>query len=197
MVYETYETDAFSLSARNLSEGNRLFNLFTRDFGLVRALAQNIRGEKSKLRYSLQVFSRSEVALVRGKEYWRVIGAKNANHFFVDFKGDVEKMSLIKHLLDLVSRLVQGEGANRLLFLILENTLRFLAEEKPGESFLKHLELVTVARMLFALGYFSPAPEYRVFFRDSEISKEILEGIAPLEKKLLTDINAALSESHL
>ncbi len=196
MVYETYETRAFVLAAHDVSESNRVFSLFTRDFGLVRAHAQSVRAEKSKLRFHLQVFSSVDVSLVRGKEYWRVVGAKESVHFFDLFRNDRAKISFLRHMFDLLIRMVHGEGAQAYVFTTLENAVAALSELESALS-LKQLELLTVSRILRSLGYFSVRSEYDLLFADAAITPAILGSVAREERRLLTDINSALRESHL
>ena len=197
MTYETYETEAFVISARDVKEGNRIFNLFTNEFGLVWALAQNVRADKSKIRYNLQVLSKTEVSLVRGREYWRVVGAKNADNLFSEFKNSQENTKLLARFFSLLSRLVQGEGKNAYLFATLDGIIEELRSTKVPSQTLKHLELLTVSRMLQALGYFSEPTRYKKFFVDTRFDSKTLDDVASLESELLADINLALHESHL
>ena len=57
------------LSERPKKEADRVYNILTRDLGLVRAHAIGVRREESKLRGALEPYSLSSVSLVRGKEH--------------------------------------------------------------------------------------------------------------------------------
>ncbi len=197
MTYEIYETKAFVLSAHNTGEGNRLFYLLTEDLGLVKAVAQNIRAEKSKLRYNLQANSSLEVSLVRGREYWRIIGAKNGKHFFYLFKNDLEKLHLLNRLFSLLSRMIQGEGGNNYLFGTMEGAVKSLEDNLVSESYVRCVEILAVSRILWSLGYFSEPARYRIFFSDTSFDSKILNSVVPIEKSFLADINTAIHESHL
>lgn len=197
MIYETYETDAFVLSAHNVGEGNRFFYLFTKEFGLVKATAQSVRVEKSKLRYNLQPFSRAQVSLVRGKEQWRVVGAEGAQHFFVSFSGNTEAQQLLRHLFDLVIRLVHGEGVHPYTFDTLGEVSGVLLRGDVTKEDLKPLELISVARILFELGYFSPKEYAAHIFEDTRFSHDTLLSITTNREMLVRDINASLEETHL
>jgi hypothetical protein len=72
-MYKIYETKGYVLSSIPSGEADRLLNVFTKELGLVRAKAQGIRYEKSKLRFSTQDFSEVNISLVRGKGYWRLV----------------------------------------------------------------------------------------------------------------------------
>lgn len=197
MVYETYETDAYVLSAHNVSEGNRLFILLTKDFGLLRAHAQSVRSEKSKLRYNLQVFSKTAISLVRGKEYWRIVGAKDAEHFFVSFKEKSDSARLLRQIFNLLLRLIQGEGRNEYLFSVIDELVLHLTKQTEDQTAYKGIELITVARILYALGYFSKGRDYEKLLTSTDLSNTRVAEILPLEKDLVQKINTALKESHL
>ena len=75
MLHHIYHTEGFVLSGQSVGEANKYFRIFTKDFGMVGAMAQGIRLLQSKLRYSLQDYSYSKISLVRGKQVWRIVGA--------------------------------------------------------------------------------------------------------------------------
>ena len=197
MTYEIYETKAFVLSAHNMGEGNRLFYLLTENLGLVKAVAQNVRAEKSKLRYNLQSHSYLQVSIVRGREYWRIVGAKNSEHFFYLFKNDLEKLRLLNRIFSLLSRMIQGEGGNSYLFGTMESVVNALKDDLVSESRAKYIEILTVSRILWSLGYFSSPARYEIFFSDTSFDSKILKSVIPIEKSFLADINTAIHESHL
>ena len=74
-MYQKYNTEALILGSWESGESDRVFALFTRDFGLVRARATAVRAERSKMRYALQSYAHANVSLVRGKRGWRLAGA--------------------------------------------------------------------------------------------------------------------------
>ena len=74
-MYQKYHTDAIVLKSYESGESDRVFALYTHDFGLVYARATSIRSEKSKMRYALQTCARAHVSLVKGKNGWRLAGA--------------------------------------------------------------------------------------------------------------------------
>src|SRR5665213_2708544 len=75
-MYQKYHTEALVLGSRESGEADKVFALFTRDFGLVRARASSVRSESSKMRYALQKYSRASISLVRGKRGWRILDTR-------------------------------------------------------------------------------------------------------------------------
>lgn len=195
-MYEVYETDAYILSGSPRGEGDMFFHLYTKDFGQILVSAKNIRSEKSKLRFNLQPFSRAHISLVRGREYWRVVGARDAEHFFVLFAGRKEREALVRKLFDLISRLVHGEGANIELFRTLESLHKALVEIKKEDA-LRGIELVTLARLLHALGYFKKEGRFSFLREEAPIAPHDIECAQANEKELVLSINNAIKESQL
>jgi len=79
-MYQKYYTEALVLGSREYGEADRVFALYTKDFGLVWARASAVRSETSRMRYALQHYARAKAALVRGKRGWRIGGAVAADH---------------------------------------------------------------------------------------------------------------------
>jgi recombinational DNA repair protein (RecF pathway) len=75
MSYEKYTTEAMVLTQVPRGEHDKVYALYTRDFGLVYARASAVRAEKSKMRYALQSHAHARVSLVRGSRGWRAAGA--------------------------------------------------------------------------------------------------------------------------
>jgi DNA repair protein RecO (recombination protein O) len=62
-----YRTQGFVFKRRDLGEADRVFSLFTRDFGRIEVTGKAIRKIVSKLRSGIEMFSLSEVEFVQGK----------------------------------------------------------------------------------------------------------------------------------
>src|SRR3989344_1695592 len=103
-MYQKYYTEALVLGSRERGENDRVFALYTKDFGLVHARASAVRKETSRMRYALQNYSQAHAALVRGKRGWRVGGAIAVR----SAKG--EGAMTFARIARLVLRLVAGEG---------------------------------------------------------------------------------------
>ena len=148
-MYQKYQTDALVLGSRESGENDRVFVLFTREFGLVRARASAVRAEKSRMRYALQNYSRANAALVRGKRGWRLAGALPVKSAVGDRRG----VAAFARISELTVRLVHGEEKNDYLFAALTEAHDCLMQEKC-EAF-GTIEIVCVARILYTLGYLS------------------------------------------
>lgn len=192
-MHHIYHTDAFVLKTLPTGEDSKTLFLYTRELGLVRARAQGIRKISSKLRYTLQEYSRANVDLVRGKEIWRVTTASPlSSHSEIRRTPSAEK--IIARMHSLLVRLVTGEEANEEIFSILVRAHDMLGEREHSSEEYRAVELLFAARILTALGYLT---------RGSLSENAGTSGI-PIElsdiayqHRLIRDINQALSESQL
>ncbi len=193
-MHTILETDCFVLKSSSQGEANKQLDIFTRDFGMLRATAQGLRYLKSKLRYSLTDFSLAHVSLVRGKELWRIISAtKNA-----DVSADIsskEAREALYRIFALLRRLLQGEEAHPALFDALQNM--FLVLKDAPEGRISAIEELSVLRILFLLGYVKDDPTLRTFVDTIELSDDILKRSVDSRKMMILEINRALKASHL
>src|SRR3989338_7166326 len=190
-MYQKYQTDALVLGFRESGEADRLYSLFTKDFGLVRARATSVRKEKSKMRYALQNYARTDVSLVRGKHGWRGAGASARGRMMSDTKG----IAAYARITELTLRLVHGEEKNDFLFATLAEAHDTLVRESV--SAWATVEIVCVARVLFALGYLSAEALETALFTHTAYGDTHLQEAEGLKDKLLSSINKAIAETHL
>lgn len=190
-MYQKYQTDAIVLGSRETGENDRVFVLFTREFGLVRARASAVRTEHSRMRYALQNYARANAGLVRGKRGWRMAGAlavKNAH-------GDPKGVAAFARIAELTKRLVHGEEKNDFLFAVLAETHDALMRDQVESS--ATIEIVCVARVLFALGYLSSEALETALFTHTAYTGEHLLEAETMRDTLLSSINKAIAETHL
>jgi hypothetical protein len=74
-VHHVHTTDGFTIGSKPYGEAGKIVFIYTRDLGFLTAIAQGIRLEKSKLRYSIRDYGFASFSLVHGKEFWRIVGA--------------------------------------------------------------------------------------------------------------------------
>lgn len=75
-MYNLYHTDGIVLSASDFGEADRIYNIYTKDFGLAALAAKGIRTEKSKLRAHLGLYSLVRLSFIEGKDYLRLTDAE-------------------------------------------------------------------------------------------------------------------------
>ena len=190
-MYQKYNTEALVLGSRETGESDRVYALFRKDFGLVRARASSVRSEKSLMRYALQNYARANVSLVKGKRGWRAAGAAAIQ----TAHGDVRGIGAFARVSELVLRLVHGEEKSGYLFAALSEAHGALMQEKCDAFGM--IEIVCVARILYTLGYISNEALSTALFTHTAYTGESLLEAETMRDKLLSSINKAIAETQL
>jgi recombinational DNA repair protein (RecF pathway) len=138
MAIEKHTTQTIVIESFDNSEHDRVYKLFTRDFGMITAHAKSIRKLESKLRAHVLPRSMSLVTLVQGREVWRLVGAEQQ-----DVVGDS-----IHEVTTLIKRFVRGEGAHKALY---DRLVQFLKTTTKYEAKLSRVLIYYI--VLVELGY--------------------------------------------
>lgn len=184
MAIEKYTTKAIVIESFDQAEHDRVYKLFTREFGLVMAHAKSVRKLESKLRAHILPRSLSLVTLVQGREVWRLVGAE----------GVVQTGASVQDVAGLLNRFVRGEGSHKTLF---DRLLAFIEHEYGFDKQKGKLLLYYV--LLVELGY----ADARVIGA-KDIKEYIAMDITDLYTHLLlsfdhvrTHVHAVLKEMQL
>jgi len=191
-MYQKYQTEALVLNSYPLGEADKTCVLYTRDFGLIRARVSGVRNEKSKMRYALQHYSRATIGLIRGARGWRLAGAIALE---TPARKDTNGVRVFARISELVAKLVVGEEENPYLYETLSQTHEALMQESCESG--ATIEIVAVARVLYALGYISAEALQTALFTHTAYSIDHLTEAESIRDDLLLSINRALSETHL
>lgn len=190
-MYQKYHTEALVLAARESGESDRALTILTRDFGVVRTRGIGLRSERSKMRFALQSYAHAYVSLIRGKRGWRLAGATAIG----GAASELRAVGAFARIAELVVRLVPGEEHNEYLFDALAEAHRALRE--ASAEAVPTVEIVCVARVLYALGYISAEALETALFTHTSYGDENLQEAEVMKEKLLASINRAISETHL
>ena len=180
-----------------IGEANKQYQILTKDLGLIRASAQGVRLLKSKLRYSLQEFSIGEVSLVRGKEFWRVVGAKKQKNIYEELRASPEKVQVFARVFSLLKRLLRGEDKNELLFLYISQAFYFIEKETVPSILVRNFEYVLVLRILSTLGYLGTSPDTAWCVESPYLDIPLLTRVSEVKPVIVQEINKSLKETQL
>lgn len=106
MAIDKYTTEGIVIEGYDQGEHDRVFKVFTKDFGLLTVHGRSIRKLESKLRAHVLPRSVTRLTIVRGKEVWRLTGAERMVF-------DVPHLPLV---VELIKRFIKGESVNKRLY---------------------------------------------------------------------------------
>jgi recombinational DNA repair protein (RecF pathway) len=200
MSHHIYHTKGIVIEALNVREANKSYWIFTRNLGMILASAQGVRLAVSKLRFSLQPLSITEISLVRGRAGWRVVNAREISNIYWRIKDIPQSVTMSSRVLRLMRRLVTGEEKNEALFDRLFEGLMFLAGDvggvKPTTKQVMNLEFILVLQVLYTLGYFAPPTDLLWCINDT-LSSEMVESMSDFRKEAIIHINSSIKETQL
>lgn len=197
MSYHIYTTRGIVLGERPAREADRVYTIFTKDLGLVRASATGVRKDLSKLRGHLEPFSLATVSLVRGREYWRLTSAELVYNLETRLSGTPELFLAFAKNLSLLEKLVAGEEKHTELFedvaavaelIIVEGNISVIDPES--------VEILLAARILFNLGYLSAEEAFGPLL-EGKLTAETLKAVSESKKSLIKAINQGIQSSQL
>lgn len=193
-MHHIYHTEGLILGSKNYGETGRSYSFFTRDLGMIYATASGVRKLSSKLRFVLQDFTYVKIDFVQGRDFWRVTSASKTNKLDRLIKNP-ETFAVFFNIASLLKRLLAGVEPNEALFIDLIKGLAVL-ENIDVKSDLRNIEAVIVLRILNNLGYIG-GDEILQDFIKSPFEDNLVFEAAKRRKKILSEINKALKETHL
>lgn len=195
MSHHIYHTHGFILGGTAVGEANKYITIFTRELGVIGAVAQGIRKIDSKLRYSLQDFSYAHVDVIRGKHSWRITSAAPQSDFD-QLRADPAKFALYAKLLGIIRRLCSGEEPNEILFAEVHQAFLFLDQSASSNESRSGFELVFLIRLLSNLGHMQPFAGLESYLAGG-IDDALCQQAHAEKPALIKEINTALKESQL
>ncbi len=194
MSHISYKTNALVISVRPRGEANFLYQLLTPDLGLIYAMAQGIRLEKSKLRFGLQPLSVVEVMLVHGKTGWRITTAVPVCNMY--YEASKTNTAVVARVSNLIRKLIAGEEAHPELFAVCMDSIDELRHAKDPES-ISRIETVWVLKVLYHLGYIDGNDVVKPALSMNMKDAGVFEGFDVLHKEAVSQINRALDSSQM
>lgn len=197
-MHTLHTTDTFIVGSIPHGESNRVYGLFTRDFGFVYAHGQGVRELHNRNRYALATGNVASVTLVRGREAWRITGARPSG------AGGEHQPSLPKdasarerRVLSLLRTFVPRDEPLPQLFSTLLEFRNALAAHHTtyGDA----VESLAALRVLHTLGYVGTLTQgdWKLHCLSTpDFSEELLARIQGEQRAITTLINNALVSAN-
>lgn len=147
--FRSFRASAVVLRHSDWGEADRLLTLYTREQGMVRALAKGARKVTSRKAGHLQPFTHITVQLAKGRDLLIITQVETVNAF-LPLHDDLMKTGHAAYAIELLLRFsYEDEGANPSIFRLLVETLERLEKEDDAWLPLRYYEM----RFLDAVGF--------------------------------------------
>ncbi len=128
----TYQTNAIVLKREDIFEADRLYHLYTEDFGKVRTIAGSVRKIKAKLTGHLEPFNLVWVELMTKKGGDLFITTALSEISLLESNASPNQISLFVKMSDFALKMLRGQEKDKAMWDFILNS--FLAAKKAGLS---------------------------------------------------------------
>lgn len=147
-----YRTQGLILKKEDLGEADRLFTIYTKDFGRLEILGKAVRKIKSKLRGGAELFYLSEIEFIQGKTYKTLTDASLIENF-KNIRRDLEKLTVGYQISEVFNKLVKKEEEDKEIWNLLNETFEKLNNPNLKLKAPKLLYYYFLWNLLSILGY--------------------------------------------
>ena len=116
-----YRTHAFVFKKIDRNESDRVFSVFTDNFGRLDIFAKAIRKNASKLRSGIDIFFMSEIEFIQGKSRKTLTDAAIIEKFN-NIPQDLEKFEIANKIGEVLDNFIKGEEKDREIFNLIHET---------------------------------------------------------------------------
>jgi len=120
-----YRTQGFIFKKKDILEADRVFSVFTYDFGRLEIFGKAIRKITSKLRGGIEIFSLSEIEFIQGKNR-KTLTDTIAIEKFNNIIRDPIRLDISHRIGDILDNFIKGQEKDEFVFALLEETLNKL-----------------------------------------------------------------------
>jgi len=120
-----YRTQGFILKKKDLGEADRIFTIFTRDFGKLEILAKAIRKIGSKLRGGIELFYLSDIEFIQGKTH-KTLTDTILIESFLNLRKDLKRLKIAFDISEMIDSLIRGEEKDEKIWKLLRETFERL-----------------------------------------------------------------------
>ena len=128
-----YQTQGFIFKKADQGEADRLFTVFTKDFGKLEILGKAIRKIKSKLRGGTDIFYFTDLEFIQGKTYKTLTEALLIEKF-PGIRKKLVKLRIAHKITEVLDNLLRGEEKDPRVWNLLINTFKELNQESKSLS---------------------------------------------------------------
>lgn len=143
-----YRTEGIVLRNRPLGEADRIVTVFTRDEGVIEAVARGARRPRSRLVATTLPFTQLQMLIFRGKSLDSLSQAEIVNSF-QDLRDDLLRMAYGMYWCELVGELLPARDPNEQVYLFFLASLLLLEQTLDPALLSAYFEL----RLVSHLGY--------------------------------------------
>ena len=199
---EHYRTQGIILRKQDVGEADRVFTVFTRDFGKLKLRAVSERKITSKLRGGLELFYLSEIEFIQGKTHKTITDAFPLCSYPV-LRSNLGRLRIMVRFAEIADDLISGQERDEKIWRLLQETLLVLDRPVLQGIALRTLAYYFLWNLLACAGY---GPHLGQIAAQDQKVAELIEKLVRSNTQALQNINMeginenllrAISQEHL
>ncbi|MEK7124693.1 MAG: DNA repair protein RecO [Patescibacteria group bacterium] len=147
-----YRSQGFVFQKEDKLEADRVFSVFTQDFGRLEIYGKAIRKIDAKLRSGIEIFSFSDIEFVQGKHRKTLTDAVRRVNF-ANIQKVPEKMMVALEISELMSSLIKGSEPDVNIFQLVKEVFYKLDSYAPKDPNYKRIYYYFFWNFIGLLGY--------------------------------------------
>ena len=151
MAIEKYTTEAFVLRSYEQGEHDLVYKLWTRDFGIIFAVAKSIRKINAKLRSLVKKNDFLVVTLVKGRDVWRLVGAEELKENSSLIESKTWYLEAKKIISEAINKFIEEKKTYKKLFDKIKNI--FIEKNEIGILEINKFRILIYYLVLVDTGY--------------------------------------------
>ena len=163
-MYNIHHTEGIILSSRNAGEADRIYTIYSKDFGKIAVFAKGVRLEKSKLRSHLNLYSFIRLSFVEGRDFLRLTDGEEIMQPSLGLslpacagrQAGENIFYLMGRASSFIERMIRGQEKDEPLWNTIHSGFHCLYSSRSIPEF---FEPLFKARLLHRLGYVSAEKE--------------------------------------
>jgi len=151
-MFVHYRTQGIILKKIDRGEADRIFTIYTKDFGKLELLAKAERKIKSKLRGGLEIFYLSEIEFIQGKTHKTLTDAISIEKFR-KLRKSLKRLAIAYKISEVLDNLVKGQEPDEKIWQLLNEVFQKLNNLSFVISHWSLLYFYFLWNLLSILGY--------------------------------------------
>lgn len=151
-MFTRYRTQGIIFDKKDSGEADRIFTVFTKDYGKLDFLAKSERKITSKLRAGLEIFYLSEVEFVQGKAYKTLTDAILINNF-KNLRKSLIRLKIAYGISEILKALIKHQEHDSKVWLLISESFEKLNNPKIKNFNLKIILYYFLWNFLLISGY--------------------------------------------
>ena len=147
-----YRTQGFIFKKKDILEADRVFSVFTHDFGRLEIVGRAIRKITSKLRGGIEIFSLSEIEFIQGKNRKTLTNTITIEKFNNIIK-DINRLKISYQISEVLDNFIKGQEKDKNIFILLDDTFKALNSPKLQTLSIQLIYYYFLWNFLSAIGY--------------------------------------------